>query len=85
MGVSKMTGMMIQNWPDVDGPSADGLYLEATGEGETWAGYLYLCKNGAIHQLVLSTAPVFPTEEAAKVSIRDVMIDIRKMPPLEIV
>ena len=82
MGVSRMTGITIQSWEDTDDPSQDGLYVAAGENGAQWAGFLYLCKGGDIHSLLLSTTPIFDSAEKAEESIRKVVTEIRALDPL---
>jgi hypothetical protein len=82
MGISRMTALTIQNWPDTDSPEKDGL-LVSSGHGKEdtakWGSILYLCKDGEIHTMVLSSAPVFDSAEEAEESMRKTMSDIRSM------
>lgn len=79
MGINLHTIEIIRSWPDTDVIKVDGIYISAYKENKKlWAGFVYLVKGGDIHSLLLSTKPIFESDEAAMNSLKDVVSRIRK-------
>jgi hypothetical protein len=78
--MDRITAMTIQGWPDVDKVTEDGLFKAfAQNEDGKWAAFVYLCKRGDIHMLLISSKPVFDTEEAARTSICELLTEVRSL------
>lgn len=78
MGITRLTAMTIQGWPETDTLDADGLFATAgRASGELWAGELYLMKGGDLHTLLVSTEPIHETGEAAVASIRELVTKVK--------
>ena len=79
MGINRLTALTVQGWPDTESTTVDGIYAAAGGEGSSWSSFLYLVKNGDLHSLLLSSKPVFKSEEAALSSIKGVVAQLREL------
>lgn len=74
-GISMITALTIQ------GNSEEDLYTTSARDNTTekWSALLYLLHEGHIHSTVLSTKPVFETQEAAETHMRDLVKEVRSM------
>lgn len=55
--MSRITMIIIgTNYPD-------NLYLGSGKDGDKYSGFIYLLKDGDIHNLLISTKPIFDSEE----------------------
>ncbi len=79
MGVTKLTALTIQSWPDVADMEGTGIYITAQKLGDKWAGHVYLVKGKEVHQTLLSTEPVFASKGKATADIRRVVEAIRDL------
>lgn len=81
MAITVRTAMIIQSWPDTEGPPNDGILVSATKTTDKtlWMGDIQLVKNGWYHCTLISTQPVFPSEEAALVEVRNVVAEVRAL------
>lgn len=81
MGVTKLTALTIQSWPNVDTiGGGGGIYVTAGGSDKAgWSGHVYLVKNGEVHQQLLSTEPVFKSKDKAVADMKRVVEQIRDL------
>lgn len=79
MGVTRRTALTIQSWPDTTTIDGEGIYVTAAKAGEFWSGQLCLVKKGWVHQRLLSTQPVFETEDKAIADMKQIVEQIRNL------
>lgn len=80
MGVTKLTALTIQSWPDTDTIKGGGIYVTAGGNDKAgWSGHVYLVKGGEVHQQLLSTQPVFESKAKAVADMKRVVEQIRDL------
>ena len=81
MGVTKLTALTIQGWPDTASIDGEGIYVTAgKSKGETgWSGHVYLVKESEVHRLLLSTQHVFESKEKAVADMKRTVESIRNL------
>ena len=75
MGISRLSAMIIQSHPDGD-LLIDSMQHCVSG---LFAGWLYLLRDGEIHQPILSTDPIYETASQAGQVLRDCVCELRRM------
>jgi len=75
MGISKITAIEIKlAYPE------DLIMINAGGSEEKYAGYMYrLNEDKTIHKILISTQPVFKSEQEAEDAMKDIAEQCVKM------
>ena len=78
-GISRLTALTIQSWPDAASVKGTGIYITGAKVGDKWAGHVYLVKGNEVHRQLLSTDPVFKSKGKATADTRRIVEAIRDM------
>lgn len=80
MGVTKLTALTIQSWPNTMDMKGNGIYV--TGGRTTkvlWSGLIYFVEGKGVNRLLLSTEPLFDSKSEATIHMRRVVEKIRDL------
>ena len=74
MGICRLTAMLVQSHPN-----ADLLVDAAKHDNGLWSGWLYLLRDGEIHQPIFSSDPVYESADEAREVIRHAVASVREL------